>query len=117
MSHCVSAVCQKPIAKKTAKISAIVWTTIYILLFPALVAKAPWLIMVFDSPSTSLLKGLSSIFIASFIPLSLPISIDLMWSTYVSGKYYWAMFSWLLPVAILIAIIGLEQIIRTLGLL
>ena len=117
MSHCTSAVSQKPTAKKIAKISATLWTIIYIPLFLVLVGKAPWLIMVFDSPSISLFKGLSSIFMVSFIPLALPISIDLMWSSYVSEKYYRAMFSWLLPLAVFLGIRVLDQIIRDLGLL
>ena len=99
--------------KSKAKICAVTWTIIYVLLLPLLSYFALLSAMVFDKPDLSILKGLSIIFIISLIPLSLPISIDLMWSSYVSEEYDRTLFFWSVPWLTLISILALDFIISS----
>jgi len=95
--------------KRKAKICAVVWTVTYILLFPILTYFALFSIMVFDDPHLSISKGLSIIFTISLIPLSLPVSIDLMWSSYVCEEYGKTLFFWAIPWITLIIILALNH--------
>lgn len=99
--------------KRKAKICAVAWTVIYSLLFPLLVYFALLSAMVFDKPDLSVLKGLSIIFIISLIPLSLPISIDLMWSSYVGEEYDKTLVFWSVPWLTLISVLILDFIISS----
>jgi hypothetical protein len=67
--------------KKRAKVCAIIWTIVYIVFFPLLCYFALLSAMVFDSPHMPPLNGLSTIFTISLIPLSLPVSVDLIGSS------------------------------------
>ncbi len=97
--------------KRKARLCAIAWTIIYSLLFPVLVYFALFSAMVFDSPGLSLLRGLSIIFIISLIPLSLPVSIDLMWSSYVGEEYSKTLIFWSVPWLTLIFVLTLDFLI------
>lgn len=99
-------------AKKKAKVCAITWTVIYSLLFPLLTYFALLSAMLFDSPDISILKGLSIIFTISLLPLSLPVSIDLMWSSYVCEEYSKTLTFWSLPWLTLISVLALDFIIE-----
>lgn len=99
--------------KSKAKICAVTWTIIYVLLLPLLSYFALLSAMVFDKPDLSILKGLSIVFIISLIPLSLPISIDLMWSSYVSEEYDRTLFFWSVPWLTLISVLALDFIISS----
>ena len=98
--------------KRKAKVCAIVWTIIYVFLFPLLTYFALFSSMVFDSPHISILKGLSITFIASLIPLSLPVSIDLMWSSYICAEYSKTLTFWSVPWLTLIFVLALDSIIQ-----
>lgn len=98
--------------KKKAKICAVTWTIIYVLLLPLLSYFALLSAMIFDSPHLSVPKGLSIIFSISLIPLSLPVSIDLMWSSYMCEEYRKTLFFWSVPWLTLIAALVLDPIIR-----
>jgi hypothetical protein len=98
--------------KKKAKICAVAWTIMYVLLLPLLSYFALLSAMIFDNPHLSIPKGLSIIFTISLIPLSLPVSIDLMWSSYVCEEYDKTLFFWSLPWLTLIAVLALDPIIR-----
>jgi len=98
--------------KRKAKICSTVWTVIYILLFPLLVYFALFSAMAFDSPHISTLKGLSIIFFVSLIPLSLPVSIDLMWSSYVCEEYDKTLIFWSVPWLTLMFVFALDFIVK-----
>ncbi len=98
--------------KRKAKICAVTWTIIYILLLPLLSYFALLSPMIFDDPHLSILKGLSIIFTISLIPLSLPVSVDLMWSSYVCEEYGKTLFFWSIPWLTLIIVLALDPIIR-----
>lgn len=98
--------------KRKAKICAVAWTIIYVFLLPLLSYFALLSAMIFDDPHLSIPKGLSIIFTISLIPLSLPVSIDLMWSNYVCEKYGKTLFFWSVPWLTLIAVLALDPIIR-----
>lgn len=98
--------------KRKAKICAVAWTIIYVLLLPLLSYFALLSAMIFDNPQLSISKGLSIIFTISLIPLSLPVSIDLMWSSYVCEEYSKTFFFWSVPWLTLIAVLALDPIIR-----
>lgn len=76
--------------------------------FPLLSYFAILSAMIFDSPRLSISKGLSAIFFISFIPLSLPVSIDLMWSSYVCEEYDKTLFFWSIPWVTLIIVLALD---------
>lgn len=101
--------------KKKAKVCAILWTIIYVVLFPLLSYFALFSAMVFDSPHISLLNGLSIIFIISLIPLSLPVSIDLMWSSYVCEEYRKTLIFWSVPWLTFISVLALSALVQFLG--
>lgn len=98
--------------KRKAKICATAWTLIYSLLLPPLSYFALLSVMIFDDPHLSVPKGLFIIFTISLIPLSLPVSIDLMWSSYVSEEYGRTLFFWSVPWLTLIVVLALDPIIR-----
>lgn len=113
MSDCLNKVSLNHNLKRRAKICAVVWTIIYSLLFPLLAYFALFSAMVFDKPDLSVPKGLSINFIISLIPLSLPISIDLMWSSYVSEEYDRTLVFWSVPWLTLISVLALDFIISS----
>ncbi len=114
MSSCQNEAESMQNIKRTAKICAIAWTIIYVLLLPLLSYFALLSSMIFDNPDLSILKGLSIIFTISLIPLSLPVSIDLMWSSYMCEEYGKTLFFWLVPWLTLITVWALDSIIRCL---
>lgn len=97
MATSVSEIKQSPRHKRKALICAIVWTVIYILIFPMVFQLVSISMMVFDNPTITALEGLSIIFMCSLIPLSLPVTIDLMWSSYLSEEYKKTFIFWLTP--------------------
>lgn len=100
--------------KKKAKICAIIWTFVYILFFPFLCYSAMLSFMVFDRPNISTPLGLSIIFIIFLIPLSLPLSVDLMWSSFICKEYKKVLFLWTIPFLTIILVLILNAIIQTL---
>ena len=98
--------------RRKAKISALAWTIIYVFLLPLLSYFALLSAMIFDNPHLSIPKGLSIIFTISLIPLSLPVSVDLMWSSYMCEEYSKTLFFWSIPWFTLIAVLALDPIIR-----
>ncbi|GAB4229608.1 MAG: hypothetical protein Tsb0021_07430 [Chlamydiales bacterium] len=100
--------------KRKAKICAVVWTMIYVLLLPLLSYFVLLSTMIFDDPHLSIPKGLFIIFTLSLIPLSLPLSVDLMWSSYVCEEYGKTLFFWLIPWLTLITVLAVDPIIRVL---
>ena len=98
--------------KRKAKVCAVTWTVIYVLLLPLLSYSALLSVMIFDDPHLSIPKGLSIIFTISLIPLSLPVSVDLMWSSYVCEEYDKTLFFWSVPWLTLIAVLALDPIIQ-----
>lgn len=112
MSSCQNVAEATQNLKKKAKICAVTWTIIYVLLLPLLSYFALLSAMIFDDPHLSIPKGLSVIFTISFIPLSLPISVDLMWSSYVCEEYGKTLFFWSIPWLTLLAVLVVDPIIR-----
>ncbi len=98
--------------KKKAKICVVTWTIIYILLLPLLSYFALLSAMIFDDPHLSIPKGLSVIFTISFIPLSLPVSVNLMWSSYLCEEYGKTLVFWSIPWLTLLAVLIVDPIIR-----
>ena len=98
--------------QRKAKICAVAWTIIYALLMLLLPYFTLFSFIIFDNPSLSIPKGLSIIFIMSLIPLSLPLSIDLMWSSYVCEEYGKTLFFWAIPWLTLITVFALDPLIR-----
>jgi hypothetical protein len=112
MHSCHNKIEQIHNVRRKAKICAIIWTIIYTLLFPVLAYFALFSAMVFDKPDLSILKGLSIIFIVSLLPLSLPVSIDLMWSSYVGEEYDKTLIFWSVPWLTLISVLALDFFIN-----
>lgn len=88
--------------KKKSKKYGWIATIIYLLLFPIVIGLAGASFMVFDSPSMTAIGGLSIIFMYLCIPISIPITLYLVWSRYTQGKYRQSRLLCLIPLAILI---------------
>lgn len=74
-------------SKKYARRCVISFTVLYAVLFPFLFYMAMLSSMVFDNPHMTTTRGLSIIFTTFCVPLSIPISIYLMWSRYFREQY------------------------------
>ena len=83
--------------RKTAKYSTIGWTLIYVMLFPSFLYIAFISGMVLENPKTTVPIGLTMMFVMFWIPLSMPISVYLMWSHFSHHKYNRTIFWGLLP--------------------
>lgn len=91
--------------KKWTKSWIFIWTVIYILFFPFSVIGGFISMIVFDNPSISVLKGLSTVFAIFLIPLSLIVSVYFMWSSYKKEKYDKALIYWSIPWGIFIFVL------------
>jgi hypothetical protein len=83
--------------RKTAKYSAIGWTIVYVILFPLFMYIALLSGMLFENPKTTVPIGLTMMFVMFWIPLSMPISVYLMWFNFSHHKYNRTIFLGLLP--------------------
>jgi hypothetical protein len=83
--------------RKRAKWGATICTVVYVLLFPVFFYMALFSMMVFDNPHMTTPLGLLIIFMTFWIPLSMPVSIYLMWSRYCRHQYKKAGFCCALP--------------------
>lgn len=84
-------------SQKTKRLATI-WTVVYLICFVPLAFFALFTIFVFDGPSVTVPVGLSIIAAAWCIPLSIPVSIYLIWSSYSSGRYKRARYFCALPI-------------------
>ena len=98
--------------KRTAKICAVAWTIIYVLLLPLLSYGALMLATISLSFHLSVPKGLFTVFTTALLPLSLPVSVDLMWSSYMCEEYGSTLFSWSVPWMTLIAVMVVHLIMQ-----
>jgi hypothetical protein len=92
-------------------------TFIYLILLPFSVMLAITSIMVFDRPSITVPVGLSIIFMYFCIPLSIPLTLYLVWSRYSQENYRKSRLFCLIPLGIVTVIIvydALVEAIRTL---
>ena len=83
--------------RKTTKYYALALTIIYVILFPFFFCVALISGMVLESPKITVFVGLSIIFAMFWIPLSMPISIYLMWFNFSRHRYKKSFFWGLLP--------------------
>ena len=83
--------------RKTAKYFAIGWTLVYVILFPSFLYIALLSGMVLENPKTTVPIGLTMMFVMFWIPLSMPVSVYLMWSNFSRHKYNRTLFLGLLP--------------------
>ncbi len=98
--------------KKKAMICAIIWTIVYLLLLPFLSYFTLLSLMIFDNPYLSISKGLTIIFTIALIPLSMPVTIILMWSSYACKKYSKTLYFCLIPWLALIPLLILNSILQ-----
>lgn len=94
--------------RKYAERALIFWTVIYCILFPFLFYMAMFSAMVFDNPSISTTMGLSVMGVVFLIPLSIPVSIYFMWSSYFKRRYKKFWFFCRLPPIILLVVLSLD---------
>ena len=73
--------------QKSARRCAIGYSVVYSILFFPFFYMGLLTSMIFDNPRMTTPVGLSIIFLAFMIPLSMLISIYLMWSRYLFGRY------------------------------
>lgn len=100
--------------QKSVKCWAIFWTLLYLALFPLLIYAALFSVMVFDNPHMTVPLGLSIIGVIFFIPLSIPVSIYLIWSNYWHSRYKRSLFFCALPILTLIIVLLLNALLQTL---
>ncbi len=79
--------------RRATKCYAIMLTMVYTVFFPFFFYVALLSGMVMENPKTTVPIGLSMMFAMFWIPLSMPVSIYLMWSNFSNHKYrrtlYW----------------------------
>lgn len=97
--------------KKSTKRFATIFTMIYVILFPFLFYMAMLSGMIFDNPHMTNTLGLTIIFTTFCIPLSIPVSIYLIWSRYLRGQYKKAVFFCWLPLLTLVVVCFLIEIL------
>jgi hypothetical protein len=83
--------------RKRVKWVVVICTIIYVILFPFFFYMALLSTMVFDNPHMTVPLGSLIILVTFCIPLSMPISIYLMWSKYCRLQYKKAGFFCILP--------------------
>jgi hypothetical protein len=106
MSNCPNAPSQDHSVQKVTKCCAVISTIIYALSFPFLAAGAPFL-------GGEVFKSLG--FFAFLIPITLPVSIILMWSSYTREKYYRSLVFCSIPLVTWYSFKVLDMIIRALN--
>jgi hypothetical protein len=94
-------------SQEIAKYGAIGWTIAYLLLLPYLLMLASMSVMVFDSPYMSEIIGNTIRFLMYCVPLSVPVTIYLIWSNYLKGQYRKSCLFWFLP----LIVFGVTEII------
>ncbi len=99
--------------RKKTKRYAWITTIIYLVLFPFLFMFATTSIMIFDSPSMSVLFGLSIIFLCFCVPLSIPFTFYFIWSRYSQGEYRKSRRFCLLPLYIAMIAFAYNALIDT----
>lgn len=92
---------QMEAAKKSARWTARFFTFLYVVLFPFFFYMAMLSPMVFNCSIPAV--GIFNIFFTFLIPLSMPVSVYLMWSRYSQGLYKKTHFFSALPVLVFIA--------------
>ena len=100
--------------QKSAKYCAVGWTIAFLIFFPFFFFVALMSSMIFDNPKMTAPMGLWIMFMIFWIPLSMPISIYLMWSNYSRGLYRKTRLFWALPFLTLGIVILLNAILQTL---
>ncbi len=93
--------------------SVIFWTILYAVLFPLVFCFSLLSTMIFDSPHITAANGLPLIFIFFLLPFSLPLSIDLMWSSYLCKEYRKITFFCMFPLLTFLCICVLVSLIET----
>lgn len=103
--------------RKTAKYFAIGWTLVYVILFPSFLYIALLSGMVLENPKTTVPIGLTMMFVMFWIPVSMPISIYLMWSSFSHHKYnrtpFWGLLPLLTFVVALLLVDGILPLFRS----
>lgn len=99
-----------------AKFCATCWTVIYLILFPMCLYGALLLLagMVFDNAAMTKPIGATLIFFSFWIPISIPVTIYLMWSRYSRGQYRKTRRLWSLPLLITLAVGLLSELLLNL---
>lgn len=90
---------EKRSTKKWLSIS----TIFYICLFPFLFYFSLFSFMVFDNPNMTTVMGIFFIFLFLTIPISIPVSVFLMWRRYFQMQYSKASFHCCIPIITLVA--------------
>ena len=83
--------------RKMIKRYASLSTIVYLILFPVLLYISLFSFMAFDNPHMTVFLGLTYISLILFIPLSIPLSIFLIWWKYSRAQYRKALVFCALP--------------------
>ncbi len=98
--------------KKLANLmSAIIFTIIWLGLFPFFLYGAMLSFFIFDNPSMPSLMGSTIVFFAFFIPLSFPATILCIWLSYFYKKIYLMYCSNLIPIITIIIVVLVDGLL------
>lgn len=105
---------QREEEKNSARWAARWFTAIYILLFPICFGMAWFSPMIFSCSFMPVSIGLSVIFLTCLIPISIPVSIYLIWSRFSKGNYKTMYYFCFLPILTFIGVFILTEVLRAL---
>ena len=97
---------------KDAKLYATFWTVVYLILLPFACGAALFSGMVFDNNQMTVPIGLTIICLIFLIPISIPVSIYLIWSSYERAEYKKTYVACFMPIFTAIAVEFLNALIQ-----
>jgi len=102
------------IEKDSKKTKRCAWTAtiIYLLLFPFLFMFAAASVLVFDSPSMTVPIGLSIIFMYFCVPLSIPVTLYLVWSRFSHSDFKKSRQFCLMPLYVTLGTIAYDTLVE-----
>lgn len=89
--------------QRRLKRGSIFFTVLYSVLFIPFLGYAYLSPFVFHSPSATAIRGFAFVFLAWLLPLSIPVSIFLMWANYNKERYHCIRVFWALPILAVVA--------------
>ena len=97
--------------QRRLKRGSIFFTILYSILFIPFLGYAYFSVFIFGSPRITAIRGLTVVFLAWLLPLSIPLSIFRMWANYNQGVYSRVRLFWILPILTVFAFVLIDLLL------